>query len=153
MNENQPYYDPDQWRGPDGRPIMRPILCLDFDGVLHSYTSDWQGTAVIPDPPVEGAFEALYKYHEAFDIYVFSARSSAPVGVEAMRNWMARWDETYRNEAPAGERPDYSVVDHIHFVTKKPPAHVTLDDRVITFKGKWPSVKTLQNFKPWNAGM
>ena len=29
--------------------MSKPILCLDFDGVLHSYTSGWRG-ARIPDP-------------------------------------------------------------------------------------------------------
>jgi hypothetical protein len=27
---------------------------------------------------------------------------------------------------------------------------VTLDDRAITFTGTWPSMKQLQEFKPWN---
>ena len=28
----------------------KPILCLDFDGVIHSYISGWKGADVIPDP-------------------------------------------------------------------------------------------------------
>ena len=37
----------------------KPIICLDFDGVIHSYTSGWKGAAVIPDPPVPGALEFI----------------------------------------------------------------------------------------------
>ncbi len=39
---------------------MKPILCLDFDGVIHSYTSGWKGADVIPDPPVEGAMQFIW---------------------------------------------------------------------------------------------
>jgi len=37
--------------------MSKPILLIDFDGVIHSYTSGWQGAGVISDPPVEGAFD------------------------------------------------------------------------------------------------
>ena len=37
----------------------KPILCMDFDGVIHSYESGWRGATIIPDVPVEGALEFL----------------------------------------------------------------------------------------------
>ena len=37
----------------------RPVICIDFDGVLHSYTSGWQGMSKASDPPVDGAIEWL----------------------------------------------------------------------------------------------
>ena len=40
-------------------PIGPPILAIDFDGVLHSYSSGWKGSRNIPDPPVDGAIEWL----------------------------------------------------------------------------------------------
>lgn len=40
-----------------------PILCLDFDGVCHSYTSGWKGAAVIPDPAVPGLVGRRFEPH------------------------------------------------------------------------------------------
>lgn len=36
------------------------------------------------------------------------------------------------------------------FPREKPSAHVTIDDRAITFNGKWPTMDFLHNFRPWN---
>lgn len=66
-----------------------PIICLDFDGVIHSYKSKWKGPRIIPDPPVDGAFEMMIRYLTAgFDVVVFSSRSSAFGGRWAMARWM-----------------------------------------------------------------
>jgi hypothetical protein len=38
----------------------------------------------------------------------------------------------------------------IEWPLEKPPAFVTIDDRAMTFTGRWPSMMELKNFKPWN---
>jgi len=112
----------------------KPILCLDFDGVCHSYESGWKGADNIPDAPVYGMRNALKRYEKDFRIVVFSSRSKQEGGIEAMREW-------FEIHAPD--------VD-LEFWEEKPPALVTIDDRAITFDGKWPENKTLLDFKPWN---
>ena len=48
-------------------------------------------------------------------------------------------------------RPEaYAVIDRIAFPLWKPPAHVTIDDRAVTFTGLWPSLDDIATFKPWN---
>ena len=42
----------------------KPTVCFDFDGVIHSYTSSWKGHDVIPDPPVDGIKEVLWKLRD-----------------------------------------------------------------------------------------
>lgn len=122
--------------------MKKPILCLDFDGVCHSYTSGWQGAEVIPDPPVPGLFKFLRKAIKKFDVHIFSSRTNQPGGLGAMQDWFIDhgWEGTYLTG------PEY-----LHFPTERPPAHVTLDDRAITFVGVWPDVDELLAFKPWNA--
>ena len=123
----------------------KPILCLDFDGVIHSYESGWKGADVIPDPPVDGAIAFMLGTLNHFDVVIFSSRSNQKGGLSAMKNWLqghagGAWWPT----------PDGPGIEDVRFVTEKPPALVTLDDRAITFDGTWPSFDALKNFKPWN---
>jgi hypothetical protein len=123
----------------------KPILCLDFDGVCHSYTSGWQGADVIPDDAVPGLFEFLEKAAPWFDIQVYSSRSNQPGGIAAMQAW---FDQQRRKWQATGGQGDASY--SISFPTEKPSAFVTLDDRAITFTGLWPEVEFLRNFRPWH---
>jgi hypothetical protein len=123
----------------------KPILCLDFDGVLHSYSSGWQGPATIPDPPVPGALAFLREAVQHFTVAVYSSRSHQPGGADAMRAWLRQWAEAERRP---GE--DLKFLDQLQWPQEKPGAFVTLDDRALTFTGKWPSMETLQAFRPWH---
>ena|SRR3990167_9263160 len=125
--------------------MQKPIICLDFDGVCHSYTSGWKGATVIPDPAVPGLFEFLEAVAPHFDIQVFSTRSHEPGGPEAMLAWFYQERRKWRVQGGQG-----SEVISISFPKEKPPAFITLDDRAITFTGEWPSVDFLKSFKPWN---
>lgn len=127
----------------------KPILCLDFDGVIHSYTSGWKGIDVIPDPPVDGAIEFLWTAIEHFKVCIFSSRSKTPEGIGAMRQWLGHWDKLYWASHPNRPQPRTALVFVVDFPTAKPSAFVTLDDRAITFNGNWPSIDELKNFTPW----
>ena len=123
----------------------KPILCLDFDGVVHSYTSGWQGADVIPDPPVEGAIAFMLGALQHFDVAIFSSRSATWEGLRAMKGWL----RTHAGQTWY-DSPDGPGLEKVRFVTEKPPAMVTIDDRAITFTGEWPSFESLLAFKPWN---
>ena len=132
--------------------MSKPILCLDFDGVLHSYTSGWKGASVIPDPPVPGAIAFLYEAIFAFDVQIYSSRSHQEGGIQAMQDWLIYWENAYLSEQERQGKPRArtSLLLNIKFPTEKPPALVTLDDRAITFTGTWPAIEALRAFKPWN---
>ena len=116
------------------------ILCLDFDGVINSYTTGWNeskgGATYIPDPPVIGAFEFINEAFNHFDVHVYSSRSSHKGGIEAMQTWFVS--------------NGFENINRILFPKSKPPATVAIDDRVLTFTGNWPSMDVLRKFKPWN---
>jgi len=112
----------------------KPILCLDFDGVIHSYTSGWKGADVIPDPPVEGAAAFIDRALNHFRVCIFSSRSNQPGGLKAMQDWVLKW------------MPN----EFVEWPTEKPAAFLTIDDRALTFDGTWPRIEDLKAFQPWN---
>lgn len=122
--------------------MVKPILVLDFDGVCHSYSTPWQDTHIIPDPPVPGMWPFLERAIHHFDVHIYSSRSALPAGIQAMRDWFLCY-------ADSGYRQDI-VNKWLQFPTEKPPAMITLDDRALTFIGTWPDVHELLDFKPWN---
>ena len=138
------------------REMRKPILCLDFDGVLHSYSSGWKGADVIPDPPVDGMVKFLDKAIERFDVQIFSSRSHQPGGVDAMKAWL--WEAiAHYFDCPFAGDPhglDRAIIvrDALTFPTEKPPAMVTIDDRALCFTGNWNDFdpQRLLEFQPWN---
>lgn len=125
----------------------KPVLSCDFDGVLHSYTSGWQGPDVISDPPVDGAMRFLTDATEKFEVNIFSARSGAPGGIPAMYSYLAKHLRRYWVDMP--EVAD-KVIARLKFPMDKPNAAVSLDDRAVTFTGVFPEIDDLIEFKPWN---
>ncbi len=123
------------------------VLCLDFDGVINSYSSGWSGGA-LDDPPVAGAIEALLGYLERFCVCIHSSRfNSQNHAQESVAKWLIK------HGVPAGKihwfADDSYDESKINLVATKPPAFVTLDDRAITFDGTFPPAETLLAFRPW----
>lgn len=134
--------------------MIKPIVVLDFDGVIHSYKSGWKGAEVIPDEPVDGAMAAVVQYADNFNLHIYSARSGQAGGIRAMKGWLAdnliKHFLSFVQEGLADEFAQ-EVIEKITWPTEKPPALVTIDDRAIQFTGEWPAVETIANFKPWNC--
>ena len=164
---------------------MRTIS-VDFDGVVHEYSSGWKGARVIPDPPVPGAIDFLVMLTEKYKVAIFSSRSHQLGGRRAMKKWLrenarshfidisvgqGKYDAglfernkdtpSYRyllqigadTYEPWNEVIDYAarvLVKRIKWPTHKPAPHLSIDDRGFCFEGQWPSLETINNFRPWN---
>lgn len=148
----------------------KPILTLDFDGVIHSYTSGWKGAAVIPDPPVPGALEFIVRALDKFEVNILSSRSHQWGGRRAMKRWLyehlfslgvqqevPEWllDRIFTSACmdPWDHEVDWSVgmiIKEIRWPLFKPASLITIDDRALTFTGQWPELSELMAFKPWN---
>lgn len=113
---------------------MRPTVVFDFDGVIHSYLHDWQGTDVIPDPPVEGIREAIAEIRKQYAVIVVSTRCYDPNGKRAVENYLVK---------------NGIEVDAV--MAEKPPAVAYIDDRAICFDGEASTLlDKITNFVPWN---
>ena len=148
------------------KPGQRYTVAVDFDGVLHSYTSPWVNARTIPDPPVEGAIQWLADIVTRFDVAITSTRNSQWFGRWAMKSWLREhlWQFMWpkANEAVSGwthgdvdewaGRLADEVLSHVSFPRHKPPALVYLDDRALRFDGpgSWPTPDQIHAARPWN---
>lgn len=127
--------------------MSRRTVCVDFDGVLHSYTSPWKGADIILDPPVPGAAEWLRSMLEAgFDVAILSTRTASPSGRLAITQWL---DRRCKIDIVAINREEGAKI----FLTEtKPPALIYIDDRGYRFEGdNWPTARYIEMAStPWN---
>jgi len=118
-------------------------IALDLDGVINSYKSGFVAVDDIPDPPVEGSFEAIKMYWNAgMKVYIFSTRNNEEKGRQAIRDWLVKW----------GLSREILDSDNFEIVSGKPIAKLYVDDRAFHFEGEFPSVEYVENFKPWHGG-
>lgn len=113
---------------------MKQTVVFDFDGVIHSYKSGWQGPTVIPDEPVEGIKEAIAEIRKSgYEVVIVSTRCETLEGQAAIMK--------YLNE---------HGIEYDNIRKEKPPAIVYIDDRAICFDGNADSLlEKIQRFQPW----
>jgi hypothetical protein len=103
---------------------VKKTICLDFDGVIHSYTSGWQGEEIINDPPIFGTRDSIIRLREmGFTILIHSCRCRSATGRLAIEEYFLRHDIKVDG-----------ICEH------KPQADFYVDDRGIKFDGVWDEV-------------
>lgn len=124
----------------------KPTLCLDFDGVIHSYEDGWQ-EGVIYGTITPGFFDWAEEAAKTFKLVVYSSRSKDPLLFKAMKRWLIN---QYNDWAVKQDEGDIFTFE---YAFEKPPAFLTIDDRAICFNGDWSKLKPseLIQFKPWNS--
>ncbi len=114
-----------------GMPRKRRTICLDFDGVVHSYQTGWHGETIISDPPIHRVDQAINRLRKDFRVVVFSARCRSDEGVQAIKDWLTKHN---------------IEVDDV--CRDKPPAHIYVDDRAVRFTGDWDdTIATIYDFR------
>jgi hypothetical protein len=98
--------------------MSRRTVAVDFDGVLHSYTSKFDIDRL--DPPESGAREFIIRLmQDDFEIVVYSTRAETEHGADVMRRWLRYWDF-----------PEVAMT----ITSGKPLAVAYVDDRAVSFR-------------------
>ncbi len=99
-------------------------ICLDFDGVIHSFITPWQGEDVIADDPVHGCREVLADFTaRQYKIIIHSTRCHNETGRRAIASYMVKHELCFDE-----------IAEH------KPVAGFYVDDRGVNFSGNWQEV-------------
>jgi hypothetical protein len=124
----------------------KPTLCLDFDGVIHQYTSPWTDPEIISDHVTPGFFDWAQEAGQLFRLVIYSSRSKSREAIFAMNKWFLNEFALYHLQGGTADLPA------IEFAHEKPAAFLTIDDRAICFSGDWGELRPekLRQFKPWN---
>jgi hypothetical protein len=127
----------------------KPTVSIDFDGVIHSYKSGWQGADDIPDEPIYITTQRTGKKYTSIDwltelvnsdtmnVAIFSSRNTQEGGIKAMQTFLLF------------HGMDFDTLMKIYFPEHKPPSHVLIDDRCLRFEGEFFSVDQILKFTPW----
>ena len=119
--------------------MEKRTICIDFDGVVHDYSSGWQGEDVFGQmiPNADTGTSVLKQ--KGWTVIIFTTRKKT----DELEKWLKEHNITYDyiNENPG--QPDGT--------SGKIMADVYLDDRGICFRGRWDSwlVREILDFEPW----
>lgn len=123
----------------DGHGQKKPkTICVDFDGVIHSYESGWRGEGVYNEPVPSAAVALQFLREREWYIIIYTCRDEPHQIAAYLNHHCIPFDSiNENNHSPGNNSP-------------KPHADVYLDDRAIQFNGDWvKAVQEIDSFKPW----
>jgi hypothetical protein len=93
-----------------------PTVAVDFDGVLHSYTSGWTGD-IPTDPPEAGSLEFINKLiDEGYEVVIYTTRAETVEGLHATYRWL-----------------QINGFPNVELTSGKPKAIAYVDDRAVPY--------------------
>ena len=139
----------------------RQTIAVDFDGVIHSYTTPWTKAHEIHDPPVDGAIEWMWDTLNGlrqpspsggladpsggWDVVIVSTRARTWRGRLAMRSWLRSHAGNLWHEV-MGARG----IESVRVTATKVQALVYIDDRAVRFEGRFVPAAEWASQRPWN---
>jgi 5'(3')-deoxyribonucleotidase len=108
----------------------KKTLAIDFDGVIHKYSSGWTGV-IGYDEPVEGAKDVMKYLMRNYNVVIHTTCLNPVFKNDKALDQMLEWLEKY------GFKKGIHYTD---ITNNKPPAIAYIDDRAIRFTN-WKDIK------------
>lgn len=119
--------------------MAKKTICIDFDGVIHDYSTGWQGEDVFGNmiPNADTGTSVLKQ--KGWTVIIFTTRKKT----DGLEKWLKEHNISYDyiNENPG--QPENT--------SGKIIADVYLDDRGICFRGRWDQwlLREIFDFESW----
>ena len=127
---------------------VRPVkytVCVDFDGVLHTYDGRYEGDHIAEGLPIEGAIGWLFEAVQHFEVVILTTRGGSWRGRRAIRRWLRKHSGDIFYDGPG-----YRGIKDVKITNRKPPALMYIDDRAVRFTGEyWPNPREVHRARPW----
>ena len=133
----------------------RHTVAVDFDGVIHQYTSPWVAPHIIDDPPMPEAIDWLWDMNQKFRVVIFTTRGKTWRGRRAIKKWLRKWATYNTNNrwfsfdvCMGTHTKRFFGLEEVEVTDRKPAALMYIDDRAFRFMGAFPSLDQIQATKP-----
>lgn len=140
------------YRPPGQTTAAKLTVGVDYHGCLCSYTQGkhWEADTISPEGPSLGAIEWLLEVSERFHVAVTCARASQrPEMVDQLCEWLIEHGVP-RSYLTLSEPSSIDPRPRIWVSQFKPRCWLYIDDRAFCFRGTWPAVAEIEQFRPWN---
>lgn len=97
--------------------FRKPVLAIDFDGVIHRYNQGWKDGSIY-DIPVPGVKESLEKLSKKYTLVIHSARARSKTQIRMIQDWLTK----------------NNLSQYISRIEPKIVAKLYVDDLGVTFK-------------------
>ena len=119
--------------------VHRRNVSIDFDGVIHAYTTPWTVATEIHDDPVDGAFAFIREcIDNGYGVHIHTARANDATVERAMVEWFHR------------HGLEFYYIDRLNISPLKKGAVIYIDDRGWRFEGVFPTLHLIEQLKQWN---
>lgn len=113
-------------------------ICVDFDGVIHSYSKGWQDGQIY-DKPIDGVREALQKFlDDGYEVVIFTTRADDRVINGVLQ-------KNQRFEVIKYLEENGIPYTRLHYGVGKPLYSILIDDNAYRFAEDWS--KTVSDVK------